>query len=154
MARKTKIITLSEFKEHVKQYEEECEFSNQIEKDLSKIQFDRENLDFSTGFFDDPNVCGYQILSNGMPTLFGNAGGDWEHPIVFILYWDGKKIRGYIPEKGNTFNPEFRTAYGSEENSEKFSSSSSLIYIEEPDILPVPSFELMQEDIVTRIQII
>lgn len=153
MSRKAKIITLSEFKSKVQHYEN-GEFSNRIDKDLSKIMFDTENLDFSTGFFDDPQICGYHILSNGMPVLFGNAGGDWEHPVVFILYWDGKQVRGYIPEKGNTFNPEFRCAYGSEQDTEKYNSMYPDTYVYEPETLPNPSFKLMEEDIITRIQLI
>jgi hypothetical protein len=42
------------------------------------------------------------------------TGGDWEHPIFVILYWDGSDIRAYIPKRGNAVNMDTMTAFGSE----------------------------------------
>jgi hypothetical protein len=42
------------------------------------------------------------------------AGGDWEAPLLYVLYWDGRELRGYVPTKGNPFNTDTKTAYGSE----------------------------------------
>jgi hypothetical protein len=29
-----------------------------------------------------------------------------------MIYWDGKKLRGYIPTKGNPWNTDTKMAYG------------------------------------------
>ena len=42
----------------------------------------------------------------------GCFGGDWEIPVLFFIYWDGKKFRGYIPTKGNTFNRKEKRSLG------------------------------------------
>lgn len=80
---------------------------SRLEKDLSKINVDFEN------FIED----GYVLSDSGVPYLRCIIGGDWELPVCGMLYWDGKAIRGYLPEYGNSFNPKTRTAFGSEEDS-------------------------------------
>lgn len=89
-----------------------------VKEDISKIFFDFENSesdDEYKGDKKDPeSFMGLHTLDNGF-TFWGMwAGGDWEYPVFFIVYWDGKGLRGYIPEDGNAFNKVFRTAYGSE----------------------------------------
>lgn len=42
------------------------------------------------------------------------TGGDWEYPLFEILYWDGERIRPYIPTRGNAMNPHVPCAFGSE----------------------------------------
>jgi hypothetical protein len=49
----------------------------------------------------------------------GNFGGDWEDSILFMVYWDGKEFRGYIPEKGNRFNRDTNEAFGNNEEADK-----------------------------------
>lgn len=44
---------------------------------------------------------------------------DFENSVCGMLYWDGKTVRGFLPEYGNSFNPKTRTAFGSEEDSMK-----------------------------------
>lgn len=75
-----------------------------IQKDLSKINFDFENFEHIE-----------MKSKDGIPYLICWACGDWEVAVTFFLYYDGKNIRGYVPENGNTFNPLTRTAFGSEE---------------------------------------
>lgn len=94
-----------------------------INKDLSKVLFDDENEEFTQkdAFTDDVNnLCGFHTLDNGFTFLGGMAGGDWEYPVFFIIYWDGKKLRGYIPVYGNTYNVDLNTAFGSCAESDKF----------------------------------
>lgn len=94
-----------------------------INKDLSKVCFNDENEVFTQNgaFTDNPNnLCGFHTLDNGFTFLGGMAGGDWEKPVFFIIYWDGQKLRGYIPAYGNTYNANLNTAFGSEEDSDKF----------------------------------
>lgn len=55
-------------------------------------------------WMDYEGLANWNTLSNGF-TFFGVYGGpDWTGPIFYILYWDGKKIRGYVPRYGNTVN--------------------------------------------------
>jgi hypothetical protein len=128
MSRFAPIISLSEFKKlcetKLKIGEEEFydfEFENRkITNDLSKVNFDTEN--FTIGNADESNPgscfanypCGYEVLENGLPVLFANAGGDWEHPICFCFYFDGKTMRAYIPSRGNVWNKEEKCAFGSD----------------------------------------
>lgn len=74
--------------------------------DMSKISFDFENLD----------VKKFTTLSNGVPIAYMIAGGDWEHPIYFALYYDGKKFRAYVPTKTNYYNHGTKTAYGNDDD--------------------------------------
>lgn len=92
-----------------------------VEKDLSKVQFDTENFECEVGETWGTNtIDGFRTLENGMTYLGCSAGGDWEHPVFFIIYWDGKELRGYIPADGNTWNKQYKTAYGSEQESDKY----------------------------------
>lgn len=90
-----------------------------IEKDLEKVEFDTENLEW----FDDvycgaESICGFQTLPNGLTYMGVTAGGDWEMPIFFIIYHDGKELRAYIPKDGNTWNHKRKAAFGNEEEEE------------------------------------
>lgn len=88
-----------------------------VADDLSKVSFDTENITNIDGTysFGPDELVGFHVLPNGMPYLGVSAGGDWEIPVFFIIYWDGKKLRGYIPEKGNLWNTTTKTAYGNDE---------------------------------------
>ena len=78
--------------------------------DLSKIEHDGENCD-SIGDIES---------SNGLTYVKGRFGGDWEIPILFFIYWDGNKFRGYIPTKGNTFNRKEKIALGNREDDDEY----------------------------------
>ncbi len=100
----------------------------QVRSDLRKIDFDFENYSTPNEDNRDTNtdrILGWHTLPNGFSFLGCWAGGDWETPVYFILYWDGEKVRGYVPEDGNTFNSKYRTAYGSEGNSPKYANDKS-----------------------------
>lgn len=134
MSRFSSIITLDELKSKLEKYimDEDEGFPYSLprkilDSDLTKINFDMENWCIGNA---DPSYekypsdhkgynnypCGYEILENGMPVLFVNAGGDWECPICFCIYWDGKALRAYIPKDGNVYNVNEKCAYGSEES--------------------------------------
>lgn len=91
-------------------------FDPTIMDDTRKIQFDRENYEC----FGSKYPLGFRTLPNGMNFVGCMAGGDWEYPVHYVVYWDGKKIRGYVPTNGNTFNVKTKTAYGSEQDSDEF----------------------------------
>lgn len=80
-----------------------------LARDL-KVNFDWENV------MDDPDdIHGYHSFSNGL-TFYGvSCGGDWECPVFFIVYWDGKRLRGYVPTVGNPWNTDTKEAYGNDE---------------------------------------
>lgn len=83
------------------------DFTDKIKKDLSKVEFDFENC-----WEMEPEICGFKTLENGF-TYYGlMAYGDWEDEVFFIVYWDGKTLRAYIPKEGNLYNTDTRTAYG------------------------------------------
>ena len=71
--------------------------------DVSKIDFDFENFEIDDTIF---------VTSQGVPYLQCLAGGDWEIPIRFFIYYDGKTMRGYVPTKGNPFNRKAKSAIG------------------------------------------
>ena len=87
----------------------------QIGNDL-KIEFDFENWDYDPGAYDDYNglMGSKSILINNKEFNFIGfaAGGDWEFPVYFIVYHDGKKLRAYVPTNGNCFNPRTKRAWG------------------------------------------
>jgi len=165
MSRFATKITLDELKSKLEKYlggEEYWEFpynlpNKIIESDLAKVNFDFENWDVGNasqnydeyptdhqGFNGYP--CGYEVLENGMPVLFVNAGGDWECPICFCIYWDGKALRGYIPKDGNVYNVKEKCAYGSEESGN---------FDEDTDIDDKPNGDpvKIRLDVMSRIQI-
>ena len=87
-----------------------------IKDDLSKVNFDWENY---TGFNETSGYglypVGHRELVKDFHVFFINAGGDWEYPICFILYWNNG-LRAYIPKEGNVWNKKQKCAYGSEDN--------------------------------------
>jgi len=123
MARYYTDISKEEFLTKVKDLMDDEEFPYElpsiIQKDLSKVNFDLENItyfDDTEGFCDNKYPVGYYELSNNLHVFFINAGGDWEFPLCFIFYWGDGKLRAYIPEDGNVWNKKQKCAYGSEEN--------------------------------------
>ena len=91
--RKAPKISLEELKDKLRDIWEDFPYSlsKAVDEDLSKVLFDWENYEYEgDGYFD--GICGPKILSNDLPVWFVNAGGDWETPIIFILYRNEKKI--------------------------------------------------------------
>lgn len=85
-----------------------------------KVKFDLENIiddeDDWRGEFG--GILGYKQEDNGLTYLGLAAGGDWESPVYFMAYWDGKKIRVYIPTDGNPWNRTTKEAYGNDEEAD------------------------------------
>jgi hypothetical protein len=95
------------------------ELPDQISDDISKVEFDFENYEIENdpGYGAYKGLTGWQVHPNGLPFLGVQAGGDWEYPVFFIVYWDGKKLRGYIPKDGNIWNTDTKKAYGNDDTS-------------------------------------
>ena len=140
MARLAPIITEAELKEKLSKYlyadeedgGEEFPYSlpEKVMKDISKVEFDFENYcignaspSFERYPSDNSGFAGYEAgfrtLESGIPVLLVNAGGDWEFPVCFALYWDGSGVRGYFPTNGNAFNKKTKMAYGNDWNEEE-----------------------------------
>jgi hypothetical protein len=87
-------------------------------KDL-KVSFDFENSFVTDGDPGPTGMNGFHTLENGFTFCGVSAGGDWEDPVFFVVYWDGKDLRAYIPKLGNLWNQKLKTAYGNNEESDK-----------------------------------
>ena len=103
-----------------------------VYKDLGKIEVDFENVE-EFGTEDSYNhlpgledLDGYEMIGEGdkaFPILWCAGGGDWELPLVFVLYIGQKgELRGYIPEDGNCYNKEKKAAYGNNDGDPGFDS--------------------------------
>ena len=82
-------------------------------KDI-KVKFDTENFTDSGDFRLKP-LLGYRSDPSGLTYYGAAAGGDWEHPVYCVVYWDGKRLRGYVPTDGNPWNTDTKEAYGNDE---------------------------------------
>lgn len=82
-------------------------------KDI-KVKFDLENVSCDASNFGPKSLLGYHT-ENDLTWCGFSAGGDWEHPVFFMVYWDGKKVRGYVPTNGNPWNSITKEAYGNDE---------------------------------------
>ena len=75
---------------------------NWIKKDFKGIHFNWENYD----------IVGDVRTTKGIPYQLFNAHGDWEIPVYFMVYYDGKRIRVYVPTVGNTWRQDLKQALG------------------------------------------
>ena len=102
----------------------------QVCKDLAKINVDFENVesfDSEDAYTHLPGLEameGYEMIGEGdsaFPVLWCAGGGDWELPLVFIVYIDEDgKLRGYIPSDGNAYNHEKNAAYGNNDGDPEY----------------------------------
>jgi len=113
-------------------------------KDI-KVEFDLENFSDSPKDFGPKALMGFHTEANGLTYCGMCAGGDWEHPVFFCIYWDGKKLRGYVPTEGNPWNTTTKAAYGNDEKADaknarkrwpdKFDTDSEVDFEFEPDLI-------------------
>ena len=117
----------------------------QVEMDWSKIDFSTENLD----------VTGELSTPDGVPYIRLRTGGDWESPLVAIIYFDGKKLRGYVPKDGNTYNHRTKKAFGNDEKDDTADAKKQFgdRFVDDKDYIDVePDFDLIGQDIAKRIE--
>lgn len=109
--RKGKIMDLESFKTSFAEFCErkgmsiyEIFYEDYFQAD-QKVMFDYENIEEEDS----------GTLSCGVPWILYYAGGDWEQPVYFFLYPDGKtgNPRMYVPTRGNVFHKGLKVAYGS-----------------------------------------
>ena len=89
--------------------------TTQIIADIECVRFCAENIDCFKcyPFHCGEPLLGFHTLSNGLTFLGVMAGGDWEQPIFFIIYYDDE-LRAYVPEDGNVWNTDTNEAYGND----------------------------------------
>lgn len=113
----------------VSPYEFDC-LGSKFNADLSKVDFDFENYEFShldeeLGRESSCGWLGYRKFWTRSPlscfSFIGwSAGGDWEHPVNFLIYLDkdGKTFRAYVPKEGNVWNYDTKQAFGNDEDAD------------------------------------
>lgn len=84
-----------------------------VEGDI-KVSFDLENVAEGRDYFGPSGLMGLQSLETGMAFHGYCAGGDWQMPVFFLVYWDGHKLRAHVPYAGNLWNRKTRAAYGND----------------------------------------
>lgn len=89
-----------------------------IKKDLAKVNFDFENCEWTPSDFWWQRHLGYRTVGD-LHYLSCYAGGDWENPVNFIIYFDGKQLRGYVPKIGNVWNYDTKEAFGNDEDADE-----------------------------------
>jgi hypothetical protein len=138
-------ISQEDLQTKIEKFKNVYELFEHVQRDI-KVKFDLENL----------NIIGYHN-DNGFVYLEAVGGGDWEQPVSFIIYWDGKKLRGYVPTKGNPWNSLTKEAYGNDEaldekdvkkrRTEVFHDDDLMKKDISERILPIPSEKSLQERI-------
>jgi len=110
--------------------------TDQIVNDLNKVEFSTENLEITSrrAYCGAKIISGFQKLGNGLTYLGITAGGDWELPIFFIIYYDGLKLRAYIPKNGNTWNHRTKSAFGNGEDCDEERDSMSQFNLPYQDV--------------------
>lgn len=105
---------------------EKSKYAAKLYKDIwgGKYKFDSENVDAYGGI---------KMSKKGFPYIQCAAGGDWECPVCFFVYFDGTHFRGYIPLKGNAINRNNNTAFqgiGDEEEAKFIAKENDIDYEE------------------------
>lgn len=74
-----------------------------------RVDFSFENVEWGPD-----ELLGLHTLASGLSYLGLTAGGDWEYPVFFLIYFDGRRLRSYVPTRGNPWNTTTRRAYGND----------------------------------------
>lgn len=115
-------------------------YENPADDDISSVNFDTENMEqFGTEYSYNhlpglENLDGYEMLGKegefAFPVLWVAAGGDWELPLVFILFiGEDGKLHGYVPEDGNAYNHEKKAAYGNNDGDPVYGDKEDTRYV-------------------------
>lgn len=139
--RSAPLINKKQFVSILKQFSDISSLPHRAILDLQEVDFGKDN---QGALF--PNCFGLKELRNGMYAYFASACDAGEIPVVFMLYWDGKSIRGYIPKNGNTFNSKHMIAYGREFIHGIEPTNEDLFFME-------PSFLKMEEEIISTFRV-
>lgn len=98
----------------------EAIYSDNVYKDLHQINVEQFGTEDSYSLPGLDHMNGYEMIGYGdstFPILWCAGGGDWELPLVFVLYIDQNgELRGYIPDDGNVYNHVEKAAYGNNDD--------------------------------------
>jgi hypothetical protein len=113
-----------------------------VVKDWAKIDVSTENL-----YLEEETVT-----PDGIPYFMLKIGGDWENPIIAILYHDGKTFRGYIPKAGNPYNHAKKAAFGNDDSDLK-AAQTQFRYTGDDDPIDIdPDLAAIRQDIESRLE--
>lgn len=86
-------------------------------------------MEFSdtTTIYAQGTYWGYQTLVNNMSYLGVLSGTKEGYSIFYIIYWDGEALRGYIPEKGNLWDPQTGKVYDIEPGRQRTLDADELL---------------------------
>tara|TARA_Y100000310_G_scaffold340779_1_gene437718 strand:+ start:470 stop:910 length:441 start_codon:yes stop_codon:yes gene_type:complete len=112
-----------------------------VPPDDMKVKFDMENF-YPEGIHTTPMGVTYAQYA---------AGGDWEIPVTWVVYWDGKKLRAYFPSGGNPYNRGTKEAYGNYEEVDNPDARKHFGVTSWDDVQP--DSNLMLVDIEKRIKV-
>lgn len=94
-----------------------------------KINVDCENADL-IGSYNMPGtekLPQFEMIGN-IPVAWCAMGGDWEMPIVVMLYADSDgNLKAYVPKNGNAYCKAENCAWGNERNSE-FNENTDYVF--------------------------
>jgi hypothetical protein len=127
------------------------EFIDKVIDDI-KVQFDLENFCIVSG-----GLHGIHTLENGLTFHGMSSHGDWESNTFFIVYFDGKKLRAYVPTDGNPWNTTTKMAYGNDEKTDLKNAKKRWPELyKDAEYIEVCDFEmdydLIKQDILNRFQ--
>lgn len=115
---------------------------DQVVKDWYKIDFSTENLTVSQIKQTPDGIAYFEII----------AGGDWETPLVCIIYFDGKKFRGYVPKDGNSYNHKEKSAFGNNDNDTEQAAKQFGFAFDDDYVEVDPNMDLIDIDINSRLE--
>lgn len=132
--------------------------SNKLLKDMyediweGEYKFDSENHDLAGGI---------KMSKKGFPYATVRAGGDWESPVCFFIYYDGEKLRGYVPLKGNALCRDTKMAFGNNnyENHEEDNFLRKEFKLKQNEELPISAndvrynFDACLDDFLTTVKV-
>ncbi len=130
-----------------------------VKDDLSKVDFlEAENFMCEDEYGDgSSHLMGFHTIDNGLTFCGCFAGGDWEQPVFFIIYHDGKDFRGYIPEDGNPYNTDTGNPYGNEEEADEVNFNKRFPHLSDPMGFDVDDcmfeWDKIKQDILNRFEI-
>ena len=114
-------------------------YETPADDDISVVNFDTENMEeFGNEYSYNhlpglENLDGYEMLGEGesaFPVLWVAAGGDWELPLVFVLFiGEDGEIHAYVPEDGNAYNHEKKSAYGNNDGDPVYGDKEDTRYV-------------------------
>jgi hypothetical protein len=140
--------------------------TDKIKNDLKKVEFDWENFSPKREcYYYKEQVMGFQQRGD-LVFLGCYAGEDGHTPIYFVIYYDGKQLRGYIPKKGNLWNFRTKQAFGMNERADIDLIWDEWTLPNDPGLEPEDKWDMadsdphglldldaMIEDVVNRIQV-